>query len=86
MTSSDQAPKSDVFVQPPEGYATWLDYAVATMDFRSAEFESLIVAVNSPGKSAVTRSAMRQAVLMELDDLRRVAGVLDTFPASQRET
>jgi hypothetical protein len=68
---------------PPAGYETWLDYAVATMDTRSAYHEHLfdLPTGNSP---ACDREAMRAAVLAELDALRLAAQVADTFPARLR--
>lgn len=68
---------------PPSGYETWLDYAVATMDTRSAYHEHLFQL--SPGNSpACEREAMRAAVLAELDALRLAAQVADTYPAQLR--
>lgn len=55
---------------PPDGYASWLDYAIATMDTRSAEIESLLL------DNPVSRAAMREAVRAELVALRRKAGEL----------
>jgi hypothetical protein len=68
---------------PPDGYETWLDYAVATMDTRSAYHQHLfeLPAGSSP---ACDREAMRAAVLAELDALRLAAQVTDTFPVQLR--
>jgi|JI10StandDraft_1071094.scaffolds.fasta_scaffold112400_2 hypothetical protein len=68
---------------PPAGYETWLDYAVATMDTRSAYHEHLFQLL--PGSSpACDREGMRVAVLAELDALRLAARVADTYPALLR--
>lgn len=57
---------------PPAGYATWLDYAVATMDTRSVELERLLD--DGPaGGQVPTREEMRQAARAELDALRQQA-------------
>jgi len=58
---------------PPEGYATWLDYAVDCVDTRSVELESLFE--NGPAEGAPTREAIRLAVKAELDELRQRAGI-----------
>lgn len=68
---------------PPAGYETWLDYAVATMDTRSAYHEHLFEL--QPGGSPIRdRESMRVAVLAELDALRLAARVADTYPALLR--
>lgn len=56
---------------PPAGHATWLDYAVATMDTRSVEIERLLD--DAPGVQNPTREEMRLAVRAELDALRQQA-------------
>lgn len=58
---------------PPQGYASWLDYAVDTMDTRSAELDCLIN--DSSAEGAPQCEAMRQAVKAELEELRRRAGI-----------
>lgn len=68
---------------PPAGYETWLDYAVATMDTRSAYHEHLFQ-LPPGGNPTCDREAMRVAVLAELDALRLAARVADTYPASLR--
>lgn len=57
---------------PPAGYATWLDYAVETMDTRSVELE-LLLADDDSGSQAPTRDEMRRAARAELDALRQQA-------------
>lgn len=52
---------------PPEGYATWLDFAVDTMDTRAEEQERIWAG------TPVSRQAMRDAVRAELVALRRKA-------------
>jgi len=56
---------------PPDGYGSWLDYAVATMDVRSLELAALF----SDGPSPHTRDAFREAAMAELSALRRAAGL-----------
>ncbi len=58
---------------PPDGYSTWLDYAVNTMDTRQPHLEQLSQ-LDAPEHS---REAMRQAVQAELAYLRRLAGLAD---------
>ncbi len=53
---------------PPDGYATWFDYAVDTMDSRSEEIERLFL------DKPVLRESMREAVHAEHVALRRKAG------------
>lgn len=68
---------------PPQGYPTWLDYAVATMDTRSAYNEQLWL--SEPGNNPpCDRQAMQAAVLFELDALRAAAQVPDTYPERLR--
>ena len=55
---------------PPFGHRSWLDYAVATMDSRSAALEYLFADEDSKW----TREQMEQAVRDELAELRRLAG------------
>ena len=58
---------------PPDGYATWLDYAVATMDTRMPQLEQIM----QDGATEYSREAMRLAVQAELASLRRLAGLAD---------
>jgi hypothetical protein len=58
---------------PPDGYATWLDYAVDTMDTRSPQLDQMLQE-NAPEHS---RESMRQAVQAELAQLRWLAGFGD---------
>lgn len=55
---------------PPDGYSSWLDYAVATMDTRSLQIEQLLEDDGEP----ISRDAARAAAQAELDELRRRAG------------
>jgi hypothetical protein len=68
---------------PPAGYETWLDYAVANMDTRSAYHEHMFQ-LPSGGSPTCDREAMRVAVLAELDALRLAARVADTYPTLLR--
>lgn len=58
---------------PPDGHATWLDYAVDTMDTRQPHLEQLWAdaAYEHP------REAMRLAAQAELAYLRKLAGLAD---------
>lgn len=53
---------------PPEGYQSWLDYAVATMDTRQAQLDGLF-----DDSVWVDRDECRQAALAELNELRKRA-------------
>jgi hypothetical protein len=56
---------------PPQGYASWLDYAVQTMDTRSPCLDQLFVQEGPE----VSREAMLEAVAQELTVLRQLAGL-----------
>ena len=55
-------------IKPPEGYDTWLDYAVDFMPTRDLYLQS--IGGENWGRT-VERSEMREAAKKELDDLRR---------------
>lgn len=59
---------------PPTGYASWLDYAVDTMDTGAIEIDYLF----DDDSTAPTREAMRDSARAELEALRR--GVAKTRP------
>jgi hypothetical protein len=52
-------------IPPPEGFVSWLDYAVATMDARGASLEALFDQGESPSPDD-----LRNAALEELEALR----------------
>ena len=52
-------------IPPPEGYDSWLNYAVATMDARGASLEALFDKGESPGPDD-----LRNAAREELEALR----------------
>ena len=54
---------------PPEGYSSWLDYAVETIDTRS------LWAVEMFGDNPPDQGAIREAVREELRQLRKAAGL-----------
>lgn len=56
---------------PPAGYESWLDYAVATFDTRSAALDA---SMSDDGAAAWSRADMQQAAREELSELRRLAG------------
>lgn len=57
---------------PPPGYVSWLDYAVATLDSRSASLDAQFSDDDHP---TWTRQQMEQAARDELAELRRLAGL-----------
>jgi hypothetical protein len=58
-------------ISPPEGYGSWLDYAVQTMDTRTVEINQLFSDEISP-----TRQEMQEAAQVELQELRKMARLL----------
>jgi hypothetical protein len=54
---------------PPKGFESWLDYAIATMDVRSAQLESL----EDEEGTVPSYEAMRAAAAAELAGLRAKA-------------
>lgn len=67
----------------PDGFTTWLDYAVATMDTRTP-YHDMLWECGTGGEIEFDREDMYAAVLFELDSLRQAARVADTFPALHR--
>jgi hypothetical protein len=66
---------------PPQGFASWLDYAVATMDARSVHLEHLFAGGDAPSQDEI-RAAARD----ELDELRSfsiVTNKVSSDPDSQ---
>lgn len=63
----------DKLPAPPQGYSSWLDYAVEGMDTRTAFLELCV----TEGESAPSRESMQMAVRYELQELRRKAGELE---------
>lgn len=57
----------------PDGYTTWLDYAVDCIDTRTVELEYLFE--ESLGSDGATREQVRQAAKAELMELRQRAGI-----------
>ncbi|WP_153133338.1 hypothetical protein [Dechloromonas hortensis] len=70
MTALEQQGQVLELPDPPEGYASWLDYAVATMDTRSVDIARVLDDV----APAVTREQMREAVQLEYQSLLKRAG------------
>ncbi|WAC70984.1 hypothetical protein OU995_15340 [Roseateles sp. SL47] len=54
---------------PPEGHATWLDYVVATTDYRAALLQHMF-----DDESRFTPADVERAVRRELAELRQLAG------------
>lgn len=75
MSAQPQTPESAPAAKlaPPRGYASWLDYAVATMDTRDLHLTSIYEdgEPDSHWGRAVQREEMRDAAQQELDSLRR---------------
>ena len=67
---------------PPEGFATWLDYAVATADYHSAYLDT--VWTPTERNPEAQPHLLRAAALAELDAVRAKAGMEDTFPKLNR--
>lgn len=67
----------------PDGFATWLVYAVANMDTRTP-YHDMLWECGTGGEIEFDRGDMYAAVLSELDSLRQAARVADTFPALHR--
>ena len=70
MTALEQQGQVLELPDPPEGQASWLDYAVAIMDTRSVEIERLF----DDAAGTVTRELMHEAVQLEYQDLLQRAG------------
>lgn len=68
LKHADVQPDSADTPAPPEGYASWLDFAVDTMDTRAEEIDRLFA------DKPISRQSMRDAVRAELAALRRKAG------------
>jgi hypothetical protein len=68
--------------KPPKGYKTWIDYCVATADYRDAYHDSIMSA--TPKNPETQPHLMRAAALAELDVVRAKAGMEDTFPKRNR--
>ena len=45
-------------VRPPEGYESWLEYAVKTMDTRSAYLDCLAAGIDDVNREDMSYSAM----------------------------
>jgi hypothetical protein len=58
---------------PPTGYASWLEYAIATMDDRSLS-NNLVDELEPQWPENATRAEMRDAAKSELENLRLRAG------------
>lgn len=70
MSTSSESPT----LPPPEGFATWLDFAVETFDTRGL----YVAALFSDDATVLDRDVMRDAARTELVNLRRKA----RYPAS----
>ena len=61
---------------PPKGHASWLDYAIETMETRELFLE--VCWGESPWPDGTQRDDMRQAAKDELEELRRRAAAATT--------
>ena len=69
--------------KPPKGYKTWIDYCVATANYRDAFHMSMM---NATARNPYAQPyLMRAAALAELDAVRVQAGMEDTFPKRNRK-
>lgn len=68
-----------IAVLPPQGFPSWLDYAVACMDARFMEIDSLFGAAS--GGAVPSPEEMRQSLQDELRELRALATVGRQRPA-----
>lgn len=75
LKHAEVLPDSAVSPTPPEGYESWLDFAIDTMDTRAEEQER--VSAGTP----VSRQAMRDAVRAELIALRQKANEMEASGA-----
>jgi hypothetical protein len=74
------AKQHDDNAAPPDGFDTWLDYAVDTLDLRTPELLNAL-----EGRPFVGRDAMRSAARKELRDLRAKAAQLTVLLAADRD-
>ncbi|WP_208511410.1 hypothetical protein [Variovorax paradoxus] len=58
---------------PPEGYANWLDYAVANFDTRDAWLESVFKTWIDDAAVELDRSEIRESLRIEVEELRAAA-------------
>lgn len=58
---------------PPDGYASWLDYAVETFDTRAPWLDSLFNNVADENAAELDRSVIRETARLELRALRILA-------------
>lgn len=67
---SPPPPLADQALQPPAGYASWLEYAVKTFDARPAISHTIF-----DDTSRRSRTLVENQVLDELNSLRVLAGL-----------
>ncbi|MCX4164580.1 MULTISPECIES: hypothetical protein [Paraburkholderia] len=81
MSREENDSDDDGLSPPPEGFSTWLDYAVFNMDTRSVWHEFLFSA--DPDLKNFNRDEIQRAAEQELRMLRARAGVPDTYPGER---
>ena len=57
-------------LKPPEGYVSWLDYAITTMDTRQPYNQQFADDEPYWGEKIIDREEMREAARAELAELR----------------
>lgn len=60
-------------IPPPEGYDSWLDYALDTFDTRQIETNMAFEQIANGGGDSPTRDEIQDAAREELRELRRLA-------------
>jgi hypothetical protein len=78
MDHEENGNGSHALPPPPDGFSTWLDYAVFNMDTRSVWHEFLFT--GNPDLTRFNREDLQRAVEQELRALRARAGVPDMYP------
>ena len=81
MDESDNSPKpSGHDLSPPDGYESWLVYAVATFDSRSAILHTIF-----DDTASLSREQVETAVWAEFNELRIRAGLAPINPQSTQQ-
>jgi len=65
--------KHTIPLPPPDGYQSWLDYAVATFDTRDAWLESVFKTWVDDAAVELDRSDIRESLRIEVEQLRAAA-------------
>lgn len=76
MTNTEPESDNIPVARLPDGYSSWLDYALSALDVRALEIEALF-----NDDLTFDRDAVRLAARQELDELRNKAAALDKLLA-----